>query len=196
MIDEEKNLLLREKVTERSQDTHFIHHAWFVKYHLEIVAGIAHELCERHPDANVTFVDALVWLHDYEKIVDFDNQYNTELEATKTLMQEVGYSLDVIEQICSAINRYNAKDDLVSAPIETQIVSSADAAAHLVGPFITLYWYENPSKSIEELQNENKRKLAVDWEKKVTLPEVREAFSQRRQHALEIAGILPHSFLK
>jgi hypothetical protein len=196
MIDDKKNSLLKQKVSEQSNDRNFVHHQWFVKYHLEIVEQIAHELCERYPDADRLFVNALVWLHDYEKIVNFDEQYNTELVATKSIMAEVGYSTEVIEEMTQAINQYNAKDNLAAARIELQIVSSSDAASHLVGPFITLYWYENPSQSVAELQAENARKLLVDWEKKVTLPEVKQAFDQRYRYAMEIAGVLPSSFLE
>jgi hypothetical protein len=84
---------------------------------------------------------------------------------------------------------------LATAPIEIQIVSSSDAASHLVGPFITLYWHENPSMTIAELQAENAKKLTIDWEKKITLPEVKAAFAQRYEYALEIAGVLPDRFL-
>lgn len=195
MINDEKNNLLKQKVTEHSSNPSFKHYEWFVKYHLEIVERIAHELCDRYSDANLQFVDALVWLHDYEKIVDFDNQYNTELAATRVLMEEVGYSTDVTEEVVRSINQYNAKENLSSARIEIQIVSSSDAASHLVGPFYHLYWYENPSKSIEELLAADVRKMTVDWEKKVTLPEIKQAFDQRHKYALENAGILPPKFL-
>jgi hypothetical protein len=196
MIDDAKNVLLKQKVIERSQDPKFIHHLWFVKYHLEIVEQIAHELCEMYPQANRQFVDTLLWLHDYEKIIDFDNQYNTELVATKQLMGETGYSPDVITEMCETINLYNAKKDLPLARIEVQIVSSSDASSHLVGPFTTLYWYENPSKSMAELQESNMKKMSVDWDVKITLPEIKKAFELRHQMVLEIAGILPTSFLK
>jgi hypothetical protein len=195
MIDDNKNQLLKQKVTERSADQRFRHYQWFVKYHLEIVEQIAHELCEQYPDADRLFVDALLWLHDYEKIIDFDNQYNTDLSATRAIMEDVGYSAEVIEEMVQSINRYNSKEDLVLAKIEIQIVASSDAASHFVGPFITLWWYENPSKSIAELQADNVKKLTVDWEKKVTLPEIKQSFGERYQYALEIAGVLPSSFL-
>jgi len=188
--------LLKAKVIERSSaNRNFRHHEWFVEYHLEVVEKIAHELCGIYERADPAKANIMVWLHDYEKIVDFDNQYNTELAATKALMQEVGFEPGYIEEIAEQLNYYNAKDNLQAAPIETQIVSSADAASHLTGPFITLYWYENPDKTIPELQAENLRKLTVDWEKKITLPEVKKAFEFRYQAALEIAGKLPQVYI-
>jgi hypothetical protein len=195
MNDTSLNQTLKEKVTERSADPSFRHHQWFVTYHLEIVEKIARELRERYPDADWQTVEALVWLHDYEKIIDFDDQYNTDLVATRQLMQEVGFAPDAVEAMATQINLYNAKQDLAAAPIETQIVSSSDAASHLVGPFVTLYWYENPDKSIEQLQADNQAKLDKDWDKKVTLPEVKQAFETRRRQVMEIAGQLPERYL-
>lgn len=183
------------KVTEYAKDERFKHHQWFVKHHLEIVERIAHELCEKYPKADRQFVDALVWLHDYEKIVNSVDEHNTQLVATRKLLQEAGYSTQEIEKLAKSINQYNAKEDLAQAEIEIQIVSSADAASHLVGPFQAIYWYENPTKSIAELQSDNLEKLKIDWEKKVTLPEIRQAFQQRYQNIREIAGELPESFL-
>jgi hypothetical protein len=186
---------LRAQVIKDSNDPSFIHHVWFVKYHLEIVEKIAQELCEKYPQANKAKVSILAWLHDYEKIVEFNNEHNTDLTATKALMTKVGFPVEFIEDVVTQINRCNAKDDLVNAPIETQILSSSDAASHLVGPFFTLYWYENPSKPIHDLQAENRRKLNLDWEKKVTLPEIKQDFYTRYQSVLEIAGVLPERYL-
>jgi hypothetical protein len=191
MYNQDLNTELRRRVTAASQNPEFVHHAWFVEYHLDVVQHIAAELCSVYPKVDAKLVDALVWLHDYEKIIDFDNQYNTELVATRRLMEEVGYEKQAIEDMAGIINRYNAKQDLPSAPIELQIVSSADGASHLVGPFITLYWYEHPHKSIGELQADNRKKLATDWSQKITLPEVKAAFNARYQFALEHAGQLP-----
>jgi hypothetical protein len=189
MIDDAKNETLKQIVIERSHDKNFRHHQWFVKYHLEIVEKIALELCGVYENANSQFVRALVWLHDYEKIVDFNNQYNTELHATQKLMEKVGYSPEVIQEMVENINLYNAKEDLDTACIEIQIVSSSDAASHLVGPFFTLYWYENPTLSIEELQSAHRKKRVTDWDKKITLPEIKKAFESRYQITQEVEGI-------
>lgn len=195
MIDDKQILSLKQQVIARAKDPSFRHHQWFVQYHLDIVAQVADELCARHPEANKQFVAALVWLHDYEKIIDFDNQYNTELAGTKKLLEQLTFTDTASDALCKSLIICNAKQNLASASIEIQIVSSADAASHLVGPFITLYWYEHPSQTIGELQQENRRKLTVDWETKMVLPEVRQKFADRHQLLLEIAGEIPASFL-
>ncbi len=194
---EEQQILdkLKSAVTERSADKNFVHHKWFVEYHLEIVEKIALELCEKYPDAKTFKVLTLAWLHDYEKIIDFDNQYNTELEATKELMRSLRFEENFIEQMSTDLNIYNAKDNLSAAPIEIQIVSSSDAASHSIGPFMCLYWYENPEFSVEQLMEANIRKITVDWEKKITLPEVKEAFMKYRDFNLQVAGKLPEKYL-
>ena len=163
MNTEEQQLVnkLKVDVTERSADKNFVHHKWFVKYHLEIVEKIALELCEKYPNANTFKVLTLAWLRDYEKIIDFDNQYNTELQATIELMRQLGFEAEFIEQMAADLNTYNAKENLAAAPIEIQIVSSSDAASHSVGPFMCLYWYENPEFSVEQLMEANLRKISV-----------------------------------
>lgn len=197
MNTEEQQLLdkLKLAVTERSADKNFVHHKWFIKYHLEIVEDIAAELCEKYSHANIFKVLVLAWLHDYEKIMDFDNQYNTELEATKVLMRQIGFEPYFIEEIATDLNVYNAKNNLEAASLEIQIVSSSDAASHSVGPFTCLYWYENPALSIDELMAANIRKISIDWEKKITLPEVKEAFAKYRAFNLQVAGQLPQKYL-
>jgi len=186
---------LKHAVTEQAANKEFVHHKWFVKYHLDIVEKIATELCDKYTDADVFKVMVLAWLHDYEKIIDFDDQYNAELQATKDLMRELGFETTFIEQMAIDLNTYNAKDNLSSASIEIQIVSSSDAASHSVGPFMCLYWYENPTFSVDELMAANVRKISVDWGEKITLPEVKKAFSGYRDFNLQVAGQLLEKYL-
>lgn len=42
----------------------------------------------------------------------------------------------------------------------------------------------------------NIRKISVDWNKKITLPEIRAAFSKFRDFNLQVAGRLPEKYLK
>lgn len=174
----------------------FVHQDWYVPFHLEIVETIALELCDVYSEANRQKVHELVWLHDVEKIADVRKKDDTALTATRALMTELGYPADYIDELSADINTINAKHDIASESIEVQIISSADGAAHLVGPFYGIYWHENQSMSIQDILCSNKVKLAKDWSKKITLPEVRKAFERR--YALQVefnTGKIPKSFL-
>ena len=112
-------------------------------------------------------------------------------------MLELGFSGDFVQKVISYIEVLDKKENLVadSIPIEIKIVSSADGAAHLVGPFFYLYWYENADKPFEELMKNNIEKSTKDWDKKIVLPEVRKAFEGRHNFLLEQAGNIPERFL-
>lgn len=175
----------------------FKHHAWFVQYHLEIVERIALELLAIYPEANSDIVKVLVWLHDYGKTLDYDNQYKMTISAGRTKLTDLGFELTFIETVLSYATLIDKKleVDLRNAPIEVKIVSSADAASHHVGPFFHLYWWENPDMTPGELMASNQAKTMKDWDRKMVLPEVRKAFEARHRAMLEQAGDFPGRFL-
>ncbi len=184
-------------VKEASTNPDFIHHEWFVEWHLEIVERIAFELLDYYPAADKQLVQLLVWLHDYGKILDFDNQYTKTLSAGKEKLLELGFDEVIAQKAVDYIETLDRKMELElrDAPIEVQIVSSADGCSHMVGPFFNLWWYENSTKPYEELMQDNLVKLAKDWDRKIVLPEARKAFEWRHKALLEKSGVMPESFI-
>ena len=188
---------LKKHVIEQSNNINFIHHKWFVKYHLKIVEKISLELCDLYPKADINLVIILVWLHDYGKIIDFDNKYEASLITGKQKMKEIGFSKQIIQKTISYINIIDKKIgiDEENTPIEIKIISSADGASHLVGPFFHIWFYENPNVNLEQLMDNSRKKLTKDWDKKIVLPEIKKAFAERYKIVFEQKGIFPKNYL-
>ncbi len=187
--------VFKKEVTTSIINPKFIHHAWFLRYHLIIVEKIALEICNYYPQADKNIVLLLVWLHDYGKIIDFHNQYKTTLSIGKKKLLMLGFPQEIVEKTIMYIAILDRKSDITQAPIEVQVVSSADGAAHLVGPFYAIYWKEHYNYMVEKLMKENKRKALIDWNKKIVLPEVKKAFLSRHSQLLERCGKFPKKYL-
>ncbi len=194
---EEKLVQLKKFVVEASKNTSFIHHEWFIDCHLTIVEQIALELCDMYSDANRDVVRALVWVHDYPKILDKSLEHETP-EKVRELLLQIGFESAFIDETMAAylLMERKLEIDLINAPIEVKIISSADGASHLVGPFLSIHWKENSNLSVAELIESKNKKLSKDWERKIVLPEVKEAFKSRYQFHCEQPGLFPKKFFE
>jgi hypothetical protein len=199
---QEKIDAFKAHVREVSANPHFVHHKWFVKWHLEIVERIALELLEKYPTADRDLVAVMVWLHDYGKTLDYEDQYQKTLAAGREKLTELEFPADFVNRAVDGIELLDKKMevDLREAPIEVQIVSSADGCSHLAGPFMQIFWNERTDKTFagkeyEELMRLNLAKANKDWSRKIILPEARAAFEARYKLLCEQSGQLPDKFL-
>lgn len=193
--------LFKQHVIEASSNPAFVHHKWFVKWHLEIVQRIAAELCALYPEANRDLVELMVWLHDYGKILDFEHEYEKTLTAGSAKLEELGFDAAFTKKAVDYVDMLDKKLelDLHNAPIEVQIVSSADGCSHITGPFLEIFWNVETDKTFagkdyREMMALNKTKIDKDWQYKIVLPEARKAFEERHRYRLEEAGELPETF--
>lgn len=171
----------------------FMHHLWFAKWHLELVEQISLELAAHYPTANKDMVRLLSWVHDYGKIIDTPNEHTATLVAAPAKLRECGVhesAINTLMEWMAVFDNHNHQD-ISKAPIEVQIVSSADGCAHLTGPFMQIFWQEFANRPFEKLMEGNLNKAKRDWDQKVVLPEARAAFAHHYQVVLEQNGHLP-----
>lgn len=187
----------KSHVTKLARDKKFIHHRWYVKYHLEIVEKIAMELCDIYRKADRNLVVLLVWLHDYGKLIDYKNPHKATIIYGRKKLKGIGFTDDIIKKSLNLIRILDKKNPqrLKRSPIEIQIVSSADGASHLTGPFHSIFLYENSRKPLDRLLEGNIEKIKNEWDNKIVLPEVKKAFKQRKDLLLEINGRFPRKYI-
>lgn len=182
---------------DRINNSEFVHRSWYVEYHLEIVETISMELADRYPAADRNLVLTLVWLHDYGKIIDWDRQHELTLTEGRRALISTGFppalstrAVDYIRLLDNSLEL-----DLSTAPIEVQIVSSADGCSHFIGPFFQIWLWENSDRPLRQLMQENRKKAEKDWTRKIVLPEARAAVANRYRLVCEQNGDLPSGFI-
>ncbi len=184
---------LKGYVIEKMSEPSFVHHNWYVKYHIEIVDKIANELCEIYTLADGKLVTAMVWMHDLGKTIEYENDAKILQNKGVKILSDLGFEKRFSGKVVKNINIMESwkVNDLSKSPIEVQIVSSADGASHMIGPFNIIFAQENPSKPLESMLQGSLNKAESDWDKKIILPEVKEMTKERYIFTRESLGDLP-----
>lgn len=174
----------------------FIYHEWMGEYHLKIVERIAMELCDIYTQADRNVVQALVWFHDFGKPFDEENERAVTLQKGPEIMRECGFSDEFITTVTEYWKLMEQKNeiDISTTPIEVQIISCADGASHFTGVFYPSYFGDGDD--FTTTQKHLKNKIEKDWNRKMVLPEIREAFQARYDAVREMLGEFPNTFLK
>lgn len=185
---------LRTFITEKASNPEFVHHKWFIKWHLELVETLSKDMMKYYPEADETTLIVLSWMHDYGKIIDFANQYYLKYaDQCKKVLKNLGFNETFAEMIGESVKLFDKKDHIENESIEIRIVSSADVCSHLIGPWQSLYWHENPDTPFENIMIENVRKMGGEWHLKVTIPEAVATYQQLHDDAMFRAkGTLRH----
>lgn len=194
----EKSLAkFRDIVIENFSRKDFTYHEWMVEYHLKIVEKIAMEICDVYTEADRDIVQALVWFHDFGKPLDEKNERAITLIEGPKAMLDCGFSQEFIDRVveCWQLMEKKNEIDIRTTPIETQIVSSSDGASHFTGVFYPSYFNEDGDDFITT-QKHLKEKIEKDWNRKIVLPEVQNAFEAYYLRAKEMLGEFPEKFLK
>lgn len=186
---------LKREASVLAQNENFIHNKWYLKHHLEIVEQLSLEISEKY-DPNIDLVLGLVWIHDYAKTVGVKDDEETIVRSRDFLLK-TEFEEDYVDEVISLFEIFERKDpeELSQAPIEVQIVSTADGASHMIGPFYQLYAYENPDMPVEQLMESNLKKLEKDWNRKIVLPEIKEQLQERYDFLRESFGEIPERIL-
>lgn len=195
---QEKIDAFKRIVVQNCQSPSFAYREWFVDDHLTIVERIAMELCDHYPQADRAAVRALVWFHDFGKPIDEENEYETTKKKGVEAMRSVGLPEDFIQRVlaCWIRMEMKAEIDIAREAVEVQIVSTADGASHFVGKFYPSYFRDDPKEGLSTIVDRIKEKIAKDWERKIVLPEAKQAFRHRYDQAKEIVGDYPDKFLQ
>lgn len=192
---DEKLAAFKEIVIQNFSRPDFRWREWMVDYHLKIVERIAMELCDTYPDADRGVVLALVWFHDFGKPIDEKNERAITATEGVRALSECGFGQAFIDKVVAAWELLEKKNDmdLRTAPIETQIVSSADGMSHFAGVFHASYFGDGDD--FATTQKRLREKMERDWERKIVLPEARAACERRYVRARELLGEFPERFL-
>lgn len=150
----------------------FIHNEWYEKYHINVVLKIAIEITEEEGFVFNDDMRTIVWMHDYGKIFLCDKEY----EKYYKFLYSISLSKKWSRKIVSSIKEIDQKNRLNESDIVVKIISTADGISHIITPFYMFFWRENSTEKIDYILKENRRKLDIDWNKKIVMEKYKKRY--------------------
>jgi len=158
---------------------------WSWPNHVIKVAKYAEELAVRF-EANVDLAVAGALLHDFGDVfVERNHQSHQEVtnrEGAK-LMKQAGYSEKEIDEVLKVIiPPHSCKDGQVPKTMESKVLATADALAHLQTDFYLQFaWMNLPelATNFEEYRSWAQSKIERDFQTKIQFEEVKDEVKPR-----------------
>ncbi len=158
------------------------------KYHIESVVRHALHLADMlHADKEV--VELAAYLHDIGRQKEKGDEYHHLLgeRYAREILIEHNVPTETINRVCLCIRRHRASKEDLPQTLEEEIIANADAMSHF--EMIPLFFYWGASQATyEEAQVFVKKKLARDWEEKLTLKQARELTLPFKEAAERVLG--------
>lgn len=158
------------------------------KYHIESVVRHALRLADiLHADKEV--VELAAYLHDIGRQREKGDEHHHILgeRYAREILEEHPVSPEIINRVCTCIRRHRVLKEDLPQTLEEEIIANADAMSHF--EMIPLFFYWGASQATyEEAQNWVKKKLARDWEEKLTLKQARELILPLKEAADRVLG--------
>ncbi|MBU0758660.1 MAG: HD domain-containing protein [Nanoarchaeota archaeon] len=159
-----------------------------LKYHIEIVVDYSKILAEKLcADTEICIISG--YLHDIGlKIGDKEDHANSGAEEAEKILTRLGFSAERIMLVKSCIKKHSTETrEAERTRIEEKILANADAMSHIAGYYYVMcvpHLYLG--MGFEDGYRWFKKKIKIDFEEKITLPEAKEMIRDKYFRLKEI----------
>jgi putative nucleotidyltransferase with HDIG domain len=149
------------------------------KFNYHIVPVVKNALLlSKRLNADKEVVEISAYLHDIGKISKKhskkdNNHHIVGAEESRIILKRLGYDNKFIDKVYHCILAHRGSKGPNPKTKEAKIVNCADAMAHF-DTFLYLFKHFLKKRSFEETIIKVEKRVKIDWNKKISLPEARE----------------------
>ncbi len=132
-------------------------------------------------DADIEIVEIAAWLHDYAAVLNndwFEDHHIHGAKLAQELLRKYNYPEEKIEIVADAIQNHRGSKPGNHKTVESKILASADAMAHIIDAYELLHYaYAVKKLGPEEGADWVARKIERSWNK--MMPEAKDMVRDR-----------------